>query len=74
MIKSSQRTGDIKVARQVAIYLAREILDLSFPNIAQSFNKNHTTIIYSYEKLKKDIEFDKKLADEIKKIKKIIKE
>lgn len=74
MIKSSQRTGDIKVARQVAIYLAREILDLSFPNIAQSFNKNHTTIIYSYEKLKKDIELDKKLADEIKKIEKIIKE
>ena len=51
LIKGSQRSSEIKSARQAAIYLTREILNLSFPVIAQSFNKNHTTIIYSYEKL-----------------------
>ena len=74
LIKSTQRTGDIKLARQVAIYLSRELLDLSFPSIAEAFNKNHTTILYSYEKLKKDIQLDKKLSDDITEIKNIIKD
>ena len=46
-------------ARKYAIYLAREILDLSYPNLAKEFNKNHTTIMYQHEKLKKDIETNK---------------
>ena len=61
-------------ARKYAIYLSREILDLSYPNLAKEFNKNHTTIMYQHEKLKKDIETNKamqivtqELSDLIKK-------
>lgn len=71
-IKGSQRSSEIKEARQIAIYLSREILDLSFPSLAKSFNKNHTTIMYSHDKIQKDIITNKELKDKIAKIKDII--
>ena len=74
LIKGNQRSSEIKSARQAAIYLTREILNLSFPVIAQSFNKNHTTIIYSYEKLKKDIALDASLKENINEIEKLIRD
>ena len=73
LIKGSQRSSEIKSARQAAIYLTRQILDLSFPVIAQSFNKNHTTILYSYEKLKKDIELNPTLKENLEEIKNLIR-
>ena len=73
LIKGSQRSSEIKSARQAAIYLTREILNLSFPVIAQSFNKNHTTIIYSYEKLKKDIELNPSLKENLQEIENLIR-
>lgn len=73
LIKSSQRTGNIASARQMAIYLTRQILDLSFPVIAKSFNKNHTTIMYSYDKLSKDIKTDKLLKEKAEKLEEIIR-
>lgn len=73
LIKGSQRSSEIKSARQAAIYLSREILNLSFPVIAQSFNKNHTTILYSYEKLKKDMELNVSLKENIEKIEELIR-
>lgn len=74
LIKGKERSADVKAARQAAIYLTREILDLSFPVIAQSFNKNHTTILYSYEKLKKDLETNKILKEKLLELENIIKE
>lgn len=73
-IKGKERSIDIKSARQAAIYLTREILDLSFPVIAQSFNKNHTTILYSYEKLKKELETDKNLKEKMIELENLIRE
>ena len=72
-IKSTQRSGNITLARQIAIYLVRQILDLSFPVIAKEFNRNHTTIIYSYDKLKKDISTNKKLKTDIEQIEDMIR-
>lgn len=67
-ILSTTRAKEVKNARQAAIYLTREILDLSFPSIGEIFNKNHTTILYSYEKLKKDLATDKTLQNSIKEL------
>ncbi len=64
-ILSTARAKEVKNARQAAIYLTREILDLSFPTIGEVFNKNHTTILYSYEKLKKELLTDKTLKSTI---------
>jgi chromosomal replication initiator protein len=53
---SKKRTKDIVLARQVAIYLSRELTDLSLTSIGEAFGgKDHTTIIHSYNKIKNNI-------------------
>lgn len=65
-IKGQSRSKEISYARQVAIYLARELKNESFPKIGESFgNRKHTSIMYSYEKVKEEIEFDKNLQKEV---------
>ncbi len=47
-IKGKKRVKNITWARQVAIYLIREITELSFPDIGDIVDKDHSTVIYSY--------------------------
>ena len=57
---SKKRTKDVVLARQVAIYLSRELTDLSLISIGGSFGRrDHTTIIHSYNKIKDKIKKDK---------------
>ena len=57
---SKKRTKDIVLARQVAIYLSRELTDLSLTSIGEAFGRrDHTTIIHSYNKIKNKIKKDK---------------
>ena len=52
-IKGQSRTKDIANARQLAIYLSRELLKSSFPQIGSAFgDRKHQTVLYSYEKTK----------------------
>jgi chromosomal replication initiator protein len=54
-IKGKKRVKNIIWARQVTIYLIREITELSFPNIGDIVDKDHTTVMYSYEQVGKKI-------------------
>ena len=64
---SKKRTKDIVLARQVAIYLSRELTDLSLASIGEVFGRrDHTTIIHSYTKIKNKIENDKSFKGIIK--------
>ena len=46
------RTKDIALARQVAMYLARELTELSLPSIGKAFGgRDHTTVIHSIRKI-----------------------
>lgn len=71
-IKGANRAQKIANARQVAIYLSREIVQESFPVIGEAFSKKHTTIIYSYEKVKEELSVNTTLSDEIKNLVNII--
>ncbi|HBY56653.1 MAG TPA: chromosomal replication initiator protein DnaA [Candidatus Atribacteria bacterium] len=63
---SKKRTKNIVMARQVAIYLSRELTDFSLPAIGEIFGgKDHTTILHSYSKIKNKIEKDKSLKSVI---------
>lgn len=73
-LKSSARNQKISHSRQIAIYLTREITQMSFVNIAGFFNKKHPTILFSYEKIKEEIKTDKNLNQLICDLKKEIKE
>ena len=73
-ILSTSRSKEVKNARQTAIYLTREILNMSFPSIGEIFNKNHTTILYSYEKLKKDLLTDRTLQTTVFELEKLVRQ
>lgn len=69
----SARGQKVTTARHMAVYLTKEILDESFVKIANFYNKKHPTIIFAYDKIKKDIANDKKTAEIAREIKQALK-
>lgn len=68
-IVGPKRDKDIVIPRQVAMYMLRSELHLSFPKIARELGrKDHTTAIHSVEKIEKESHFDSSLRDAIKEI------
>lgn len=58
-LQSPRRKKTISLARQIAIYLCRDMLNLPTTQIGQIFgNRDHSTIIYAIEKIKADKEKD----------------
>jgi chromosomal replication initiator protein len=49
------RRKEIVEPRQVAMYLLREISDLSYPYIGEKLGRDHTTAIHAYEKINEEI-------------------
>ncbi|MGN0031343.1 MAG: chromosomal replication initiator protein DnaA [Candidatus Gastranaerophilaceae bacterium] len=72
-LKSTARQQKIAHARHAAIYLAREILNLSYESIGEFFDKKHTTIMYSCDLISNKIKTDKDLQTEIEDIKSALK-
>ena len=69
-IESKKRNREYARPRQIAMYLCREMTDLSFPKIAESFGgKDHTTILHAYDKISKEIKVNSVLAEEIRDLK-----
>ncbi len=59
------RTRDIAKTRHIAIYLIRHITEMSFPNIGKIFNRDHTTIMASYDNIEKRMVKENMFAVEI---------
>ncbi len=67
-ILSNRRTQALALARQVAMYIARETTDLSYKAIGESFGKDHTTVLYNVNRIEeflKDKPYEKELVDDI---------
>ncbi len=67
-ILSNRRTAQLVLARQVAMYIARETTDLSFKAIGESFGKDHTTVLYNVNKIEeflKDKPYQKELVEDL---------
>jgi chromosomal replication initiator protein len=65
-----KRDKDIVVPRQIAMYILRSELHLSFPKIARELGrKDHTTAIHSIDKIEKEIVLDSSVKSAISKIK-----
>jgi chromosomal replication initiator protein len=53
-IKSKSNSKQIAFPRQVAMFLCKELTDLSYPEIGRQFNdKHHSTVMYSVDKIQK---------------------
>jgi chromosomal replication initiator protein len=51
-LKARNRHRPLVTARQVGMYLFRELTDLSYPQIAKEFGgRDHTTVIHAYDKI-----------------------
>ncbi len=71
---SKKRTRAIAFPRQIAMYLTRELTDMSLPKIGDEFGgRDHTTVIHACDKISKEIEesedFSGKIESVIKEIK-----
>ena len=61
-IKSRKKNKNIVAARQICMYLARKLTNSSFPDIGDKIgNRDHSTVIYSCNKVEKLIETDMKM-------------
>lgn len=68
-MKSKKRMAKIAVPRQIAMYICRTVLEESLPKIGIEFGgKDHTTVMHSVDKIKKEIKNDVNLEKEINKI------
>jgi chromosomal replication initiator protein len=65
-LQDSSRKKEIVKPRQIAMYLLREVLKCSYPFIGKKFGgRDHTTAIHACEKIKKELEKDENLREEI---------
>jgi chromosomal replication initiator protein len=68
-VKSPKKNKNIVLARQVAMYLARKLTSASFPDIGEKIGgRDHSTIIYANNKLKRILETDVKIKNLVEEI------
>ena len=65
-----KREKAIAEARHISIYLIREITEMSFPNIGKLYDRDHTTILSSYQKISRQVKSDPVFALELNELKK----
>ena len=62
-LKSKSNARPIAYPRQVAMYMCKELTDLSYPEIGKLFNnKHHSTVMYSVEKIEQLTQDDQQVA------------
>ena len=55
-LSGAKRSNDIAFPRQIAMYLCREVANMSFPQIGIEFgNRDHSTVMHGYNKIAKEI-------------------
>ncbi len=64
-LKGPKRQKQIVRARQVAMYLARKLTNSSFPEIGHKFNRDHSTVMSSCDKIEQEMPNDARLKKEV---------
>jgi chromosomal replication initiator protein len=68
-LRSQKRSADLALPRHIAMYLAHELCQMSFPRIGTAFgNRKHTSAIYAIKKIREESESDRDLSESIRKI------
>lgn len=72
-LKTRRRNKQVVFPRQIAMYLSRELTDLSLPEIGEAFGgKDHTTVLHSYNKIKEGLLNNPELKERLEKVIQVI--
>ncbi len=70
---SARRSRQIARPRQIAMFLAKNLTSLSYPEIGRRFgNRDHTTIMHAVRKIEELMESDSYLADDVSLLKSVL--
>lgn len=72
-VLGKSRPKNVVIPRQMAMYLAREELNDSFPALVKYFNKDHSTIVHAYERVQKALKNNDRTRKELKDILTLLK-
>ena len=73
-IQGASRSRNLTRARQIAMYLCRELTDLSLPKIGKEFGgRDHTTVMHAERKIKQLLGEDRRVYDEVSELTSIIR-
>ena len=67
-VRGNSRTARISWARQVAMYLARELTDASLPAIGREFGRNHTTVMHACRRTAERIAADREAFETVQRL------
>ena len=74
-LKTKRRNKNIVLPRQIAMFISRELTNLSLPEIGEFFGgKDHTTVLHSYKKIKNDIIKNEVLKERVNRVIHIIQQ
>ncbi len=65
---TKKRSNDVAFPRHIAMYLAREVLGESYPQIGDEFNRDHSTVMNAVKKVKQNLSGDKELAEKLQEL------
>ncbi|HEV8557949.1 MAG TPA: chromosomal replication initiator protein DnaA [Actinophytocola sp.] len=69
------KTKALAQARQIAMYLCRELTDLSLPKIGQTFgNRDHTTVMHADKKIRKEMSERRRIYEQVQELTSRIKQ
>lgn len=68
MLTGKKRTARINQARQIAMFLAREMTEASLPQIGDVFGRSHTTVLHGCNKIEEEIEADPVLSSRLQRL------
>jgi chromosomal replication initiator protein len=69
---SRGRKKEVVEPRQIAMFLLRDILEMSYPYIGEKLGRDHTTAIHAVEKINQEINRNSSLSEKITSIKEAI--
>jgi chromosomal replication initiator protein len=67
-LRGPGKTRALAQARQIAMYLCRELTDLSLPKIGEAFGRDHTTVMYAERKIRDGMAERREIFDHVKEL------
>ena len=67
-LRGPGKTRALAQSRQIAMYLCRELTDLSLPKIGQAFGRDHTTVMYAQRKILSEMAQRREVFDHVKEL------